>query len=383
MSEREFHPVANLFPLLEGAEFRDLCRDIEDNGLLVPIWLHPDGRIIDGRNRYRACLDTMIEPQFRTWSGDGSLVAFAVSLNLKRRQLNTGQRAIVALNIMEYLEPDAKKRQGQRSDIRAILPEGLPRPRDQAAKSMNVSPRYVQDAKKLKAEAPELFAKVRSGDLTIPQAKRKAWPPQETEVTDAWQDVVNLAGQRGIDPEVVAKSVRKITKANSTTTYKNQPAIDKTKGAVPLEGTEHVYTVGKLLWPEAVEDTIEGFIIGSSLHVCCGKSLLGDVRLDMDPENNPDILCDASSMAGFVADDQFDTVICDPPYNGQYQWNHDLLTELARVAKKRIIFQHWFIPANKHGEYRKDTNFTLSKINIWQGKTIFGRAQVISVFDHE
>jgi hypothetical protein len=64
-------------------------------------------------------------------------------------------------------------------------------------------------------------------------------------------------------------------------------------------------------------------------------------------------------------------------------WNHDLLSELARVANKRIIFQHWFIPANKMGEYKKaQEKFKLSKIYVWQGQAYFGRAQIISVFDN-
>ena len=132
-------------------------------------------------------------------------------------------------------------------------------------------------------------------------------------------------------------------------TYKNQPAIDKTKGSVPLAGTSHIYRVQKKLWNDSIEDVLQGLFIGRTLHVCCGKSLLGDVRLDADGENNPDIICDASNMKDFVKDNEFETVLCDPPYNGKFQWNHDLLTELSRVASKRIIFQHWFIPANPTG----------------------------------
>lgn len=167
----------------------------------------------------------------------------------------------------------------------------------------------------------------------------------------------------------------------SSVTYKNQPAIQKTHGNVPLAGTRHAYTVGKVLWPEEVEDYIAGLLIGRSLHVCCGKSRLGDVRLDLN-EEDADIRCDASDMREFVRDDEFDTVFCDPPYNGVFQWNHDLLSELSRVAAKRIIFQHWFIPANPDGLYKKaQSKFHLSSVAVWQPRTYFGRAQLISVFD--
>jgi hypothetical protein len=168
----------------------------------------------------------------------------------------------------------------------------------------------------------------------------------------------------------------------ATVSYKNQPAIDKTKGNVPLAGTSHLYTVNKVLWPAAIESYLAMLLLGRSLHVCCGKSKLGDVRLDRDPANDPDILCDAANMREHVADDAFDTVLCDPPYNGQFQWNHDLLAELARVASRRIVFQHWFIPATPKGLYKKaQSKFALSQSFVWQPRTYFGRVQVVSVFD--
>ena len=39
-------------------------------------------------------------------------------------------------------------------------------------------------------------------------------------------------------------------------TYKNQPAIDKTKGSVPLAGTSHIYRVQKKLWNDSIEDVL-------------------------------------------------------------------------------------------------------------------------------
>jgi len=170
----------------------------------------------------------------------------------------------------------------------------------------------------------------------------------------------------------------------STVSYKNQPGIDATKGNVPMDGTEHPYRVLKVLWPEDVEHHVAGLLIGKSLHVCCGKSQLGDVRLDIDPGNSPHIVCDAAKMNGKVLDDSFDTVLCDPPCNGDMQWNHDLLRELVRVARKRIVFQHWFIPAGDDGRYKKAKDgWGLSYLYAWMPRTYFGRAQMISVFDYD
>ncbi len=168
----------------------------------------------------------------------------------------------------------------------------------------------------------------------------------------------------------------------STITYKNQPAIHATRGNIPLAGTSHLYTVKKVLWPDSIQDFLPTLFIGRTLHLCCGKSLIGDVRIDLDENNNPDIISDAAKLC--IMDNGFDTVLCDPPYNGKFQWNHDLLSELARIASKRIIFQHWFIPANKDGLYKKaQEKFYLSQTYVWQGQAYFGRAQIISVFDEQ
>src|SRR5690242_15540692 len=52
----EYHPAAALFPLMDvdGPEFGELVADVREHGLQQPIVLH-EGKILDGRNRHRAC----------------------------------------------------------------------------------------------------------------------------------------------------------------------------------------------------------------------------------------------------------------------------------------------------------------------------------------
>ena len=83
----DFHPLANVFPLMEGAEFNDLVADIGANGQREDIVLL-DGKVLDGRNRYRACLAAGIAPRAVAFSPDvhGESMAFVISKNLKRRR---------------------------------------------------------------------------------------------------------------------------------------------------------------------------------------------------------------------------------------------------------------------------------------------------------
>ena len=65
-----FHPFSEIWPLLEGEAFDDLATDIAANGLLVPIMLYQD-KILDGRNRDRACVEAGVEPRYETGDRQG------------------------------------------------------------------------------------------------------------------------------------------------------------------------------------------------------------------------------------------------------------------------------------------------------------------------
>jgi ParB-like chromosome segregation protein Spo0J len=50
------HELAECFPLIAGNEFAELVASIRARGQHEPITLF-NGLILDGRNRYRACLE--------------------------------------------------------------------------------------------------------------------------------------------------------------------------------------------------------------------------------------------------------------------------------------------------------------------------------------
>ena len=91
---------------MAGKEFDDLVEDVRTYGLREPIWLHQDGRIIDGRNRYRACVEAGFDPEFHHYIGpDSGLPALVISLNLLRRHLNESKRAMVAARLKTAWAP--------------------------------------------------------------------------------------------------------------------------------------------------------------------------------------------------------------------------------------------------------------------------------------
>ena len=86
----EFHPLATLLPLLDTAGFDELVADIRAHGLREPIVMF-EGKVLAGRNRYRACVEAGVEPTFAVYQGDDP-VAYVISLNLRRRHLDESQR---------------------------------------------------------------------------------------------------------------------------------------------------------------------------------------------------------------------------------------------------------------------------------------------------
>ena len=174
---REYHDVSMIFPMMGEDEFQALKEDIQANGLLEPIWIDADGKIIDGRNRHKACIETNTPMKFKVWNNGQSLVSFVVSLNLKRRHLSASQRAACALDIKPMLEEEARRRQGAQSHFAHVV-ELIPqhergKSRDQAGEMFGVSGRYVAEAETVKEKAPDLFEQVKSGEISLTQAKRE------------------------------------------------------------------------------------------------------------------------------------------------------------------------------------------------------------------
>jgi N6-adenosine-specific RNA methylase IME4 len=154
----KYHPLADVFPLIEGAEFDALVADVAKQGLLEAIFTL-DGDILDGRNRYRACVAAGVEPHFEVFEG-ADPVAFVVSKNVARRHLDESQRALAAAKIATL----QKGRPIENASIEAFS-------QNDAATLLNVSRSGVQRAREVLNEGtPELVRAVERGQIAVSKA---------------------------------------------------------------------------------------------------------------------------------------------------------------------------------------------------------------------
>jgi hypothetical protein len=94
----EVHPAAEVFPLMSDEALDSLAASIKAYGLWRPVVLI-HGKILDGRNRYLACLKAGVEPKFKDYEGPDdidSLCGYVAIENLDRRDLTPSARALVA-----------------------------------------------------------------------------------------------------------------------------------------------------------------------------------------------------------------------------------------------------------------------------------------------
>jgi hypothetical protein len=149
ITQLAFHPLAEVFPLMEGKEFAELATSIKVNGLRDAIVMF-EGKVLDGRNRYRACLKAGVNPRTEEFSGDDP-VAFVMDHNLHRRHLTSGEKAMA-------VQKFATLSKGRKRNITNGSAEPF-KTRAEIAKRTGLSPSTISEAKIIIAEgtADEIF----------------------------------------------------------------------------------------------------------------------------------------------------------------------------------------------------------------------------------
>ena len=192
----EHHPIANIWPMMGEEQYQELKSDIEQNGCINKIWLY-EGKILDGRNRYKACQELNQHFSFLEYKGDEP-IQFAISLNMKRRHLTSAQKAALAVKIEPMFAAESKKRQQAaggnhnpegrnqhtEEELRTVNKKiyqptnNEPKKRkeqalQQAAKALNTNHVYVSQAKKIEKESPETFELLLEGKVSMKDASKE------------------------------------------------------------------------------------------------------------------------------------------------------------------------------------------------------------------
>lgn len=175
------HPLADAFPLMSKNDTMELAQDIEENGLLDNLVLWEDC-LLDGRNRLNALIQTnMSEVQVSVFEGsEYNAVSYIWSVNMKRRHIDTGQRASMSEHLRPYEEAEARRRMllgvsdpnkeatdsdkknKHEGEVNEIL-----------AEKSSVSRESVRKAHNLSLNAPDLLKEVTVGTKTLEKASRE------------------------------------------------------------------------------------------------------------------------------------------------------------------------------------------------------------------
>jgi ParB family chromosome partitioning protein len=168
LPDYDIHPLAELFPFMNEHDASALAQSIRDIGLQQPIVLY-EGKILDGRNRYVACSNLRIIPEFTQYQGDDPL-GFVISANIALRHLTEAQRSMVAAKI-------ANMRRGRPSNTDRIQTVSISQ--EQAADLLHVGRSSVIDARTIiQRGTPELATMVERGEVAVSAAAEVARLPR-------------------------------------------------------------------------------------------------------------------------------------------------------------------------------------------------------------
>jgi hypothetical protein len=172
MSEKyKEHPIAAIFPMIGDGAFEKLKSDIALNGIKESGLLF-QGKILDGRNRYKAACQLGIEMSWQEVENSEpeeiatfDPLAYVLSQNLHRRHLKQSQRAMIAAKMATLKRGDAGN--GRKVDQQNCLPI------DDAANLLSVGSRSVIAAKYvIDNGCKQLIDAVEACEVTVSMAEK-------------------------------------------------------------------------------------------------------------------------------------------------------------------------------------------------------------------
>lgn len=179
----EYHQIANMYPMSSPNEFDLLKKSIKEKGQEQSIIIF-ENKILDGRNRYKACEELGIIPTLKEFNGTyDEALNYSIELNSGRRNLDKSQKAMVAAYTIEEAKNSAK------ISIK------------QASKIYCVSERYIKLALTILRANLSIAEQVFEGQETLNNAKRRI-----NEISSKYEEInfieSNLGSSFNIDNEL-------------------------------------------------------------------------------------------------------------------------------------------------------------------------------------
>jgi N6-adenosine-specific RNA methylase IME4 len=226
-----FDPRANIFPLIEGDAFKDLCASIATKWIEGENVVLHEGKVLDGRNRYRGLIKNgMVRPDqtqskyFRKFdpATEGDPLAFVIAKNMHRRHLDENQRAYVAAKIANISNGGDRRSQKRQAKLPGEVSQ------DAAAKLMTISPRSLRSAKVvLEKGEPALQKALERGKISVSVAEKaaKMTPAIQKQIAEEAE-----AGRSNVVRAVVKRNARADKEKRLAVTQKALP--DKRYGVI-------------------------------------------------------------------------------------------------------------------------------------------------------
>lgn len=193
----ELDEAVMLLPMPSVEEDREFIESMR-GGQAMPAVL-VDGRMIDGRRRRRAAIILQKSLRVVCWPAGGSKWWLVKALNLDRRHMSIGQRAMYGARCKEGIAREAaeRMRRGTAADPAANVPQGDAR--DVAGRLVGVSGRSIDSASAVLASKNEdLIALVDGGRLKVSKAgqiARLGPEPQAQAVAEVKEKAADKAAQ--------------------------------------------------------------------------------------------------------------------------------------------------------------------------------------------
>lgn len=187
----EPHDLCKILPAMGDEQYKQLKASIKNSGFdpKHPIILY-EGKILDGANRYTAAEACKIIPPTKQYDGNDP-IGFVIQENLARRQLTPSQAAAAAAELASRMKAAAKAaKDAKKQAAKDTKGKGKPAKKEPkakrtknaagtvsaqaAAKVGGTSERSTAAAEQLQKDSPELFAKVKAGEMKLNAAVKLA-----------------------------------------------------------------------------------------------------------------------------------------------------------------------------------------------------------------